>query len=38
MGKLAHNCSVQTFGKYSQYQVMGHLEKSAFETMQLFYN
>ena len=27
-----HNCGVQTFDKFGLYQVMGHLEKCAFET------
>ena len=38
MGKLAYNCSMETFGKYGWYQVTGHLENCAFETMQLLYN
>ena len=32
MGMEPHNCGVQPFDKYGWYQVMGHLEKCAFET------
>ena len=38
MGMPAYNFGVQTFGKYGWYQVMGHLEKCAFETMNVYYS
>ena len=33
MGTEAQNYGVQTFDKYDWYQVLGHLEKCAFETI-----